>query len=109
MINLNRYRRGKLLRLMVAQSGRCFYCHELMLEPTQDHFVPKTKGGMGRINNLVLACRGCNQEKSGRNPTPAEQRRRIALARRASQLSRQRLKKIDTILGHIEAARRKAA
>ena len=58
--------------LMRKHNGRCHYCgvqcHSR--DPlragygTVDHVVPKSKGGTGLMENLVLACRGCNQRKA---------------------------------------------
>jgi 5-methylcytosine-specific restriction endonuclease McrA len=30
---------------------------------TLDHVIPRSKGGSGAVNNLVTACRTCNQKK----------------------------------------------
>jgi 5-methylcytosine-specific restriction endonuclease McrA len=63
--------------LMAGQGGRCAYCGvPLSLRPippgqpprpdaaTLDHRVPRALGGGTRWENLVLACRGCNQAKA---------------------------------------------
>jgi hypothetical protein len=50
--------------------ARCRYCRTTFnwddpqsdFYPTWDHKVPKSKGG-GKGDNLVLACKRCNQEK----------------------------------------------
>lgn len=50
----------------------CFYCdvetsphHERMHErqTTIDHLVPKSKGGLNKTPNLVIACNSCNNKK----------------------------------------------
>src|SRR5262249_10453410 len=51
-------------------SGRCQYC--LMHESLQggtfhvEHIVPKSKGGRSHLENLALACPGCNLHKAAK-------------------------------------------
>jgi 5-methylcytosine-specific restriction endonuclease McrA len=33
---------------------------------TIDHVVPRCRGGVDALTNLVLACKGCNREKADR-------------------------------------------
>ncbi len=51
---------------------KCFYCdvetsphHEEThnRKTTIDHLVPKSKGGLNKTPNLVIACFNCNQKK----------------------------------------------
>lgn len=72
--------------LYVAQAGRCSLCDEFMLPIgalgrgwqeghviTQDHVVPRSKGGGGRdCRNILLAHNSCNLAKGGREPNEAE-------------------------------------
>lgn len=48
--------------------GRCQYClmHESLQGATFhiEHVVPKSKGGESTLENLALACPGCNLHKS---------------------------------------------
>ena len=62
-----------------AQHGRCRYCKQLMVHipgtvldssVTWDHVVPRSRGGSNAVENLVLACRSCNNLKG--NKTLAE-------------------------------------
>lgn len=54
---------------------RCRYClrplkygtHEL----TFDHLLPVSRGGASVLNNLVTACRPCNEKKADRTPEEA--------------------------------------
>jgi 5-methylcytosine-specific restriction endonuclease McrA len=50
--------------------GRCQYClmHESLQGATFhiEHVVPKSKGGESTLENLALACPGCNLHKAGR-------------------------------------------
>lgn len=67
------YQRGplytKTLRsyLMDKHQSRCFYCGDRTTHLEQEHIVPKSKGGVDSINNLVLACRQCNISKGTRS------------------------------------------
>lgn len=64
---------NKLHRIADAADWLCFYCHEPVAcwqctpevhrEATRDHVVPKSQGGGNRYENLVLACRRCNEER----------------------------------------------
>ena len=50
-------------RLVRAQEGRCAYCGEFApLEP--DHRVALSRGGSNDIENILPACRRCNQRKA---------------------------------------------
>ena len=50
--------------------GRCQYCGCGMTkrEATYDHVVPRSLGGKMSWENIVLACRPCNQRKGSRTP-----------------------------------------
>lgn len=43
----------------------CYYCGtRLTIENRSlDHFIPRSKGGIGSLDNLVTACKDCNQKK----------------------------------------------
>ena len=45
--------------------GLCYYCKETFSpnELTMDHIVPVAKGGKSTKNNLVTACKECNNKK----------------------------------------------
>lgn len=66
-----RSKKSKLLRLLAAQGGRCYYCDSALCrgaqhpkaQPTLDHRVPPGRGGSNAIENLVAACFDCNQRK----------------------------------------------
>lgn len=53
-----------------CQKGRCKYCESPMTlaEATFDHVVPRSGGGKGRRDNLVLACLPCNRKKGCKPP-----------------------------------------
>lgn len=60
--------------LASAQGWLCAYCKEPMHESpkkdngaTLDHFVARSRGGLNRVDNLVVACSLCNQDKADRH------------------------------------------
>jgi len=62
------------LRVMERDGWRCRYCAR-RLNPTTgtvDHVKPLSQGGARtRLDNLVAACRDCQQRKGGRTPQQA--------------------------------------
>lgn len=69
-----RYKRK--IEMYAEQDGACYLCGETMLDPSSteqlkdhclypefEHVTPKSKGGTNDMNNLLLACRSCNQSK----------------------------------------------
>jgi len=60
---------------------RCRYCRIELVQmdiwpwgwdkprPERDHVVPRSTGGSGRLENMVLACQGCNVRKGPRSLT----------------------------------------
>lgn len=65
----SKYKRQKIYR---KTDKRCAYCGRRVFETvpdsspvrlTIDHIKPKVKGGTNHIQNLILACRECNQLK----------------------------------------------
>jgi 5-methylcytosine-specific restriction endonuclease McrA len=56
------------------QGDACYICSEPFTTedgPTQDHVIPRAKGG-GHAGNVLLAHLACNNAKGDRDPTPAE-------------------------------------
>ena len=69
--------------------GRCQYCSiDLRLsEATFDHVLPRSRGGKTSWENVVIACRKCNQKKG--NKTPQEAHLRLtAVPKRPAKLPR---------------------
>jgi 5-methylcytosine-specific restriction endonuclease McrA len=60
--------------VVVEQTGDCFYCNMPLhiATVTEDHFIPRSKGGKGRNCIKVLACATCNRKKGDRLPTHDE-------------------------------------
>ena len=52
--------------LLLRDGQQCQYCGSSYKEDilTIDHVIPKSKGGTSMWNNVVIACRGCNQQKA---------------------------------------------
>ena len=57
--------------LLVRDNFECQYCSSKKTPLTMDHVNPKTKGGLDTWENLVAACKSCNQKKSDRTPEEA--------------------------------------
>ena len=49
----------------------CQYCSITKIPLTIDHIIPKGRGGMDTWENLVTACKPCNQKKGDRPPDEA--------------------------------------
>jgi len=61
LTNTALFRRDQLL---------CLYCgeHFLARDLSRDHVTPICEGGMDAWNNVVTACKRCNNHKAGRTP-----------------------------------------
>lgn len=78
--------------LMRRHKGKCAYCDRRVstllppdhaLRATREHLVPKSRGGSGKLSNLVLACRQCNEARG--NQVPSEKTAPTAAKQRAMQ------------------------
>jgi len=51
--------------ILCRDDNHCQYCAQVFPEKelTIDHVIPRSKGGYLRWNNVVAACRPCNQKK----------------------------------------------
>ena len=60
--------------VMARDQYTCQYCgaSPVRAELTLDHVVPKSRGGVSEWENVVVACRGCNQKKGSRTPKEAQ-------------------------------------
>jgi hypothetical protein len=54
---------------LLEKDPHCYYCRcEVDLSnSTLDHLVPRSKGGTGRLDNLVLSCYICNHRKGDKS------------------------------------------
>lgn len=50
---------------------RCHYCRARLApkDRTRDHVIPRSRGGLTIPDNLVWACKRCNEAKGDRLPT----------------------------------------
>lgn len=66
----------KLTRYEVFQRDKyaCQYCGRETRELTLDHVIPRHRGGRHIWENVVSACRRCNNRKAGRTPKEAGMR-----------------------------------
>ncbi len=75
---------AKRLKIYLRDRYKCQYCsigigkvHPItkkkmeVKDLTLDHIIPKSKGGQGIPENLVTACKPCNQRKADRTPEQA--------------------------------------
>jgi hypothetical protein len=59
--------------LFARDARMCMYCGERFLsrELSRDHITPLSRGGGDSWNNVVTACKRCNNHKAGRTPEQA--------------------------------------
>ena len=64
------------MNIFLRDSHRCQYCghHFSKNQLTLDHVVPVVQGGRKGWENIVTACKPCNQRKGGRTPQQAGMR-----------------------------------
>jgi 5-methylcytosine-specific restriction endonuclease McrA len=89
-------KRAKMRQLHSLQDGLCAFCGlgvvhpdapgrphpEAFMAPSLEHVVPRSRQGTNRIENLLLAHRGCNADRATDPlPPPAERMWRQVLAR----------------------------
>lgn len=55
---------------LIKQDRKCFYCGKVLSrrEATEDHYIPKSKGGSLQWDNKVIACKPCNTKKGAELP-----------------------------------------
>lgn len=64
--------------VLVRDKWTCQYCgaKKLSSELTFDHVIPRSRGGLTRWENIVMACVDCNAKKAARTPAEAGMRLR---------------------------------
>ena len=65
-----RWRANQKRQLYKLYGGHCFYClceiERASENDTRDHIIPKVRGGANSLNNYVLACKPCNNERGSK-------------------------------------------
>lgn len=90
-------------RALISQNGRCYYCRCAMwqgeaqrfaktrgiterqaalLQCTAEHLVARQDNGRDRADNIVAACRFCNQSRHARKEPPSPEAFRQLVQRR---------------------------
>lgn len=57
--------------VFVRDNHTCQYCSKQTRDLTIDHVIPRHLGGEHMWENVVSACKACNQRKAGRSPRSA--------------------------------------
>jgi 5-methylcytosine-specific restriction endonuclease McrA len=59
--------------ILIRDGFQCAYCpRKLTLgSVTKDHVIPRSKGGLDVLTNVVAACRHCNTRKADKTPAEA--------------------------------------
>ena len=62
--------------VFARDKGQCQYCSAdlSMSQATFDHVLPRSRSGRTTWENVVIACRPCNQRKADRTPEEARMR-----------------------------------
>ena len=58
-------------RVFIRDRYTCQYCGKQTRELTLDHVIPRHMDGEHSWDNIVSACKACNQRKAGRTPKEA--------------------------------------
>ena len=45
---------------------KCSYCGKENIPLEVEHIIPKSRGGSNKVDNLCIACHGCNQKKNNK-------------------------------------------
>jgi len=57
--------------ILIRDNYTCQYCGKKCHDLTLDHVLPKSRGGDYSWENIVAACKECNQKKADRTPKEA--------------------------------------
>ena len=57
--------------VLVRDNYECQYCGKKSKSLTVDHIIPKFRNGQDTWENLVAACKNCNQSKGEKTPEEA--------------------------------------
>lgn len=61
-------RQQRHLRILIRRDGQCVYCGSTE-NLTQDHVIPRARGGSNSLSNKQLLCAPCNEAKADALPT----------------------------------------
>jgi 5-methylcytosine-specific restriction endonuclease McrA len=66
--NVNKKSRPSKKTIWLRDKGACQYCEKKLTikDCTIDHVIPKSRGGEHSWDNVVIACRKCNQRKGSK-------------------------------------------
>ena len=94
----NRYKTTQLRKEVLERDGRvCYYCGTTKMAKGHaqlDHIIPIAQGGKDALDNLVIACKRCNTQKSNLSLE-------VYAARRLAAIERERARLL-TLLGETE-------
>ena len=52
--------------LLEKWNRTCVYCNKKDIPLEVEHIIPKSRGGSGRVSNLTISCKKCNQKKGNK-------------------------------------------
>ncbi len=55
--------------LLEKWQRKCAYCGKKNIKLEIEHFIPKSRGGSNRVDNLTISCRKCNVKKGNQTAT----------------------------------------
>ena len=100
----SRSRKARMLKRLLRVRGKfCSYCSQPMSRdngfnssraPSRDHIIPRCRGGKDVLENITLACRGCNEKKGALTG----EEYMAWLEGRASRLDRKRRRTITSLI-----------
>lgn len=93
--------------LLQRHNHTCAYCDGLSKDQILniEHIIPRAKGGTNRINNLVIACRTCNEDKGAIHPKIWMEQ----CGKKKSALNKKRASNMQNVLKGIRPTMRDAA
>ena len=60
------------MKLVVRDGKKCAYCGDDTSALEIEHIIPRSRGGVDKIQNLALSCRKCNMAKGNKLPHEIE-------------------------------------
>src|SRR5574341_1596860 len=66
--------------LLAKSKGLCAYCGRPSTDLVIDHIIPISQRGGHTLENLTVACKGCNSRKGGRTPKQAGMYDRLGIS-----------------------------